>query len=108
MPELKENKIEDPEQLSVQSEDNFEFQEEVEDFVLIDRGEISPSDESGYIRKKGLLKLAAGSTLSDTQVYPFLASVELDLMRKIDEQLGLEELYIACCRNGNRTWQMRV
>ena len=59
MPELKENKIEAPEQLSVQSEDNFEFQEEVEDFVLIDKGEISPSDESGYIRKKGLLKLAA-------------------------------------------------
>jgi hypothetical protein len=81
------------------TDDNFEFEDSA------DPGNTPSGEEEFFIPSKSkLAKKAAASALSPKQAYGFLAAVDLDLARKAEDRLGLEDLFLAYCKNGNKAW----
>lgn len=55
-------------------------------------------------RVQKLRDLRKKSKVSITQSRPFLAGVELDIRRKHENALLIEDLYVEWCGKGNKTW----
>lgn len=86
--------------------DDLEMLSELEEHL--NDGEIS-KEESKYADKvsprvQKLRDLRKKSKVSITQSRPFLAGVELDIRRKHENALLIEDLYIEWCSRGSRTW----
>ena len=87
-------------------EDNLEILSDLEEF-LGDNGE--SREENKYAvkvspRLQKLRDIRKSAKVSISQSSQFLASVELDIKRKAENVLLIEELYIHWCSHGNRTW----
>ncbi len=90
-----------------QIDDNLEFVGALNQILSSDREEaheeISAEGLSPKI-KKDLRRLARGSHLSIRQRGAFMAGVELDLLRPIDNRLGIYDLFRLYCTQGSRHW----
>lgn len=86
-------------------EDNQEMLSELESST---EDEISKEDNK-YAEKvppriQKLRDIRKKSQVSFSQGIRFLANVELDIKRKNENSLLIEDLYIHWCKNGNKTW----
>lgn len=86
--------------------DDYELYSIIEDEV--DDSNLS-RDENKYSDKvsprvQKLRDIRKHARVSITQSRPFLAGVELDIKRKHENALLIEDLFIEWCKNGNKTW----
>ncbi len=86
------------------TDDDSEFLDEntsINDSAVSD---VEPVLPAGHRPKASLLRMAENSRMTETQCRRFLAAVELDLLRPVNERLNLLPVFKACCRNANRSW----
>ncbi|PKL38427.1 MAG: hypothetical protein CVV44_11105 [Spirochaetae bacterium HGW-Spirochaetae-1] len=87
-------------------EDDLEFLDTLDAADSEDYPDEAPAVDTGPPARevKRLRDLARDSRLSPRQRDAFLAETELDLLRKPEDRLGIEGLFIVYCRSGSRYW----
>ncbi len=93
----------------VEQDDNLEFEAGLDEYLTAgdspeDAGSLAGEIGLTAAKKDALRAKAKSSALSLKQAYRFMSHVELDLLRKDDERLGLEYLFNLYCAKGQKNW----
>ncbi|MCW7492534.1 hypothetical protein ND861_09630 [Leptospira sp. 2 VSF19] len=85
-------------------DDNSEFETEIDEqnSLSISEVDLFETEFSEITRFRNYIKKAEARGMSRKQILPFRALVELDEKRV--NKIGLKELFIVYCENGNKAW----